>query len=173
MKTTKAMLIGSLCVLLPLAGHAGLVNTVNTDTLSNLDVGWTWNPETAGSDSPSLLNWAANVSVLSTDGSNWDLQLDVRHDAIPHVGEGFPPLTTKNYSFSIASGFGVVINDTFDIVHPSLGDIDRYSFVLNRNVNPANTTMSLTAVHQIPEPSSMVLVGMSSGFLFFMRRLRL
>jgi len=172
MKTTKAMLIGSLCVLLPLAGHASLISTVNTDTLTNLDVGWTWNPESLGSDSPSLFNWAVTVSALSIDGANMDIRLDVRHDAIPHVGEGIPPLTTKSCSSPILSAFGVVINDTFDIVHPSLGDIDRYSFVLNRNVNPALTAMSLTAVHQIPEPSSIVLIGMSSGFLCFMRRLR-
>ena len=173
MKTTKAMLIGSLCVLLPIAGYAGLVNTVNTDNLTNLDVDWTWNPESLGSDSPSLQYWAATVSANSIDGANMDITLDVWHDAIPHVGEGFPPVTTKNYSFSILSAYGVVINDTFDIVHPSLGDIDRYTFVLNRDVNPANTTMTLTAVHQIPEPGSMVLIGMSSGFLFFVRRLRL
>ena len=173
MKTTKAMLIGSLCVLLPLAGHANLINTVNTDNLINLDVGWTWNPESLGSDSPSLQYWAATVSANSIDGATMDIILDVRHDAIPHVGESFPPLTTKNYSFSILSGYGVVINDTFDVVHPSLGDIDRYTFVLNRDANPALTTMTLTAVHQIPEPGSMVLIGMSSGFLFFVRRLRL
>lgn len=173
MKTTKTILIGSLCVLLPCAGHAGLVSTVNTDALSNLDIGWTWNPENAGNDSPSLLNWGVSVSALSLNGINWDLQLDVRHDANPHLGDGIPPLTTKNYSFSIASGFGVVINDTFDIVHPSLGHIDRYSFVLNRNVNPANTAMTLTAVHQIPEPSSILLIGLSGGSIYFIRHLRL
>ena len=100
-----------------------------------------------------------------------DIQLDVWHDAIPHIGEGFPPPTTKNYTFSILSAYGVVINDTFDIVHPSLGDIDRYTFVLNRNINPALTAMSLTAVHQIPEPGTIMLIGMSSGFLYFVRRL--
>ena len=173
MKTTKAILIGSLCVLLPIAGHAGLVNNVTTDNLTNLAVDWTWNPETLGSDSPSLLYWAATVSANSIDGATMDITLDVRHDAIPHVGEGIPPLTTKNYSFSILSAFGVVINDTFDVVHPSLGDIDRYTFVLNRNVNPALTAISLTGVHQVPEPGSMVLIAMSSGFLFFVRRLRL
>ena len=166
------MLIGSLCVLLPLAGHASLINTVNTDNLTNLDVGWTWNPESLGSDSPSLLNWAATVSAFSSDGANMDIRLDVWHDAIPHIGEGFPPPTTKNYTFSILSAYGVVINDTFDIVHPSLGDIDRYTFVLNRNVNPALTALSLTGVHQIPEPSSIMLIGMASGFLYFLRYLR-
>ena len=172
MKTTKAMLIVSLCVLLPLAGHASLINSVTTDTLTNLDVDWTWNPESLGSDSPSLINWAVTVSAFSIDGANMDIQLDVWHDAIPHIGEGFPPPTTKNYTFSILSAYGVVINDTFDIVHPSLGDIDRYTFVLNRNVNPALTALSLTAVHQIPEPSSIMLIGMASGFLYFVRHLR-
>lgn len=171
MKTTKAILIVSLCALLPLAGLAGLVNTVNTDTLTNLDVDWTWDPESAGSDSPSLLNWGVSVHALSLDGSNWDIRLEVRHDAVPHAGEGIPPLTTKSYSFSIAGGYGLVINDTFDIVHPGIGDIDRYTFVLNRDPIPANTALSLTGVHQVPEPGSMVLLGMSAGFIGLIRRL--
>jgi hypothetical protein len=170
MKTTKAMLIVSLCVLLPLAGQAGLVSTVNTDTLTNLDVDWTWNPEVASSDSPALLNWGVSVYTLSLDGSSWNIRLEVRHDAVPHIGESIPPLTTKSYSFPIAGGYGVVINDTFDIVHPGIGDIDRYTFVLNRDPIPANTALSLTGVHQVPEPGSMVLIGMSAGLLGFIRR---
>ena len=172
MKTTKVMLIVSVCVLLPLAGQASLVNTVNTDTLTNLDVDWTWNPEVASSDFPSLLNWGVNLYAITLDGSNWDIRLQVRHDAVPHAGESIPPLTTKSYSFPIATGFGVVINDTFDVVHPGIGDIDRYTFVLNRDIVPANTTVSLTGVHQVPEPSSMVLVAMSVGLIGFVRRMR-
>ena len=172
MKITKSILIVTLCVLLPLAGHASLVNTVNLDTLTNLDVSWTWNPEALGSDSPSLLNWAATVSMFSSDGANVDVRLDVRHDAVPHIGEGIPPLTTKSYSFTYLSGFGVVINDTFDVVHPGIGDIDRYNFVLYRDPIPANTVISLTGAHQVPEPGSMVLVAMSAGLIGFVRRLR-
>jgi hypothetical protein len=174
MKTTKAILIGSLCVLLPLAGHAGLVSTVNTDTTSNLDVGWTWDPETPGIDTPSLLNWFVFVSATEDAAADqWLMRLELQHKAIPHATESVPPITLKDYSFSIASGFGIVINDTFDVVHPSLGHVDSYSIVLNRSPTPSSTTLSLQGVHQIPEPSSILLMGMSGGLIGFIRRLRI
>ena len=174
MKTTKAILIGSLCVLLPHAGHAGLVSTVNIDSPSTLDVGWTWNPETAGSDTPSLSNWDVFVFAVTDAAADvWLMRLQLQHKANPHAGESSPPITLKDYSFSFTSGFGIVINDTFDVVHPSLGHVDSYSIVLNRSLTPASTTLSLQGTHQIPEPGSIVLMGMSVGLIGFIRRLRI
>ena len=173
MNTTKAMLIGSLCVLLPLAGHGSLASTVNTDITTDLDVEWSWDPETQSNDTPILLNWYAFISAVTNAGGDWNVRLELQHKANPHAGESSPTVTLKNYSFSVASGFGVVVNDAFDVIHPSLGHIDSYTITLDRSPTPSATTWSLQGTHQIPEPSSIVLIGMAGGAICFIRRLRL
>lgn len=70
------------------------------------------------------------------------MRLELQHKAIPHATESAPPITYKNYSFSITSDFGIVINDTFDVAHPGEGHIDSYSIVLDRSPTPSATTLS-------------------------------
>jgi hypothetical protein len=173
MKATKAILIGSLCVLLPLAGHASLVSTINTDTLTAVDVDWSWDPEVASFDTPGLANWFLFVSANTdpTTTNLWLMRFELQHKAAPHATEGVPPITFKDYSFNYSTGFGTVINDTFNVAHPSLGHVDSYSIVLNRSPTPSATTLSIQGTHQIPEPSSMVLLAMTGGLIGFIRRL--
>lgn len=172
MKTTKAILIGTLCVLLPLAGHAGLVSTINTDTLTDVDIDWTWDPETSGTDTPALANWYVFVYAIDDPAADvWLMRVALQHKAIPHAGEAVPPITYKDYSFSISTGFGIVINDTFDVAHPGVGHIDSYSIVMDRSSTPAATNLSLQGTHQIPEPNSILLLGVAGGAIGFIRRL--
>ena len=174
MNTTKAMLIGSLCVLLPLAGHSGLISTINTDTITDLDVEWSWDPEVMSTDTPSLGNWYVFIfAVDNVPADEWLMRLELQHKANPHAGESSPAVTSVDYYFSISSGFGVVINDTFDVVHPGEGHIESYSIVLDRNPIPSATTLSLQGVHQIPEPNSIILMGMVGGAICFIRRIRI
>lgn len=119
---------------------------------------------------PILLNWSVYLDA-KIDNSNWDLRLMVQHKANPHAGETSPAPVIQNYSFPVATGFGVVVNDSFNVVHPGAGHLDNYLFVLDRNAVPSSTTVSLTAVHQVPEPSTALLVGVSGGVFYFIRRL--
>lgn len=172
MKTKKIIIISALCVILPLVGQAGLVSTINTDTLTAIDIDWSWDPEVAGNDTPTLGNWFVFVSAVQDAAADqWLMRLELQHKQIPHATESVPPITFKNYSFSVSSGFGIVINDTFDIAHPGVGHIDSYSIVLNRSPTPSATTLSLLGTHQIPEPNSIILMGMAGGAIGFIRRL--
>jgi hypothetical protein len=42
---------------LPRTASAALISTVVTDTPTQLEVTWTWDPEESETDTPSLLNW--------------------------------------------------------------------------------------------------------------------
>lgn len=172
MNTTKALIIGSLCILLPLVGYSGLVSTINTDTVTDLDVEWSWDPETPDNDTPALLNWYAFISAVeSAPTGEWLVRIELQHKANPHAGESSPATTLKAYSFPISSGFGLVVNDSFDVTHPSLGHVDSYTITLDRSPIPSATTWSLQGTHQIPEPHSILLMSMAGGAICIIRRL--
>ena len=110
-------------------------------------------------------------AVQDAAADQWLMRLLLQHKEIPHATESVPPITLKDYSFSVSSGFGIVINDAFDVAHPGVGHIDSYSIVLDRSSTPALTTLSLQGTHQIPEPNSILLMGMAGGAIGFIRRL--
>ena len=172
MKRKSMLFVIALCALLPPAGRAGLVSTVNTDTVTNVVVEWRWNPETSDTNAPSLSNWSVSLSVVSNN-ANWDVTLQVRHMVNPHSGETLPSLSTKSYSFA-NTNFGVVISDKFSVTHPGPDNhVDEYEFVFDRSMSPANTLITLTGEHAIPEPGSLALIGIFGCAAFFLRRLQM
>ncbi len=163
------LLLSVLCMLLPFAGQADLVNTVNADTATTVDIDWTWNPEVADSDTPVLTNWDVTVAVDAV-GPNWRVTLNVLHTTDPHAGEMNAVVFTKNYIFSGAANFGLVIDDVFSVQHPGGGHSDDYTFTFDRSMSPLNTKVTLLGEHAVPEPASVTLLLLATGVIGVFRR---
>jgi hypothetical protein len=135
---------------------AALIPNVIKDTLTELEVLWSWNPEASDFSTPTLTNWLVTLNTSDfRDPNSWDVNLDVQHITAPHpeLGENQGGFVFKDYSFS-KNDFGLVISDSFSASHPPVHR-DFYTFSFDRSMAPANTVIKLTGVHT-PEPSSIL-----------------
>ena len=131
---------------------AGLTPTVIKDTLTELKVSWSWNPEESGLGNPLLRNWVVTLAT-NNSSNNWGVKLGVKHIETPHpkLDEREGASVDKDYTFS-KNDFGVVISDSFSTSHPPVHR-DFYTFSFDRSMAPSNTVIRLTGVH-VPEPTS-------------------
>ncbi|GJL76874.1 MAG TPA: hypothetical protein PKJ85_09000 [Nitrosomonas nitrosa] len=152
---------------------AVLVPTVNSDTLTNLIVSWTWDPENFNDVSqPVLVNWRVSLNIIpfppnNQNSEDFSILLTARHITDPHpaineLGGGL----TVTYLKTIDSDpfFGELFG-TF----PSSGEIktvshspkhnDEYSFFFRRSSLPSSTEIRLIANH-VSEPASIVLFSL-------------
>lgn len=160
--------------------NAALISTTNVDTLTQLDVVWTWNPEEPGTDVPLLTNWFVSLSLTGPvrggplDGF-WIIDTEMRHVSDPHplLGEsgGGQSYYVWGPLFHDATGFGVVWDDPRMLAdHSPLNRVhtDVFHLVFTRSPDPAQTVIQLTSQH-VPEPGAFALLALA-GLGFASRR---
>ncbi len=175
----KRMMIGFLSgavvvSLLATPSVAGLTENVLTDTETNLDVIWSWNPEEEDSSYlPVLSNWGNfGLSIGSPVEGTWELNLDVRHVTDPHPeDDGGGAQSGFWFMFDDATDFGLIFDDQDIVDHDpvSAGHYDVYEFSFDRSANSANTVIHLTGTH-IPEPASLGLLLIGATVALSRRR---
>lgn len=139
---------------------ASLTPEIDQDSPTNLNVVWTWNPETLGSSVvPNLKNWTASINLLEPDGvifTQRSFIISVQHlPNGPALGFGNPiPLD------------GLSITDTTNVSNDTGKDFYRYIF--NRETDPAR--IRLTGYHTVPEPLTILGSGLALGFGTLMER---
>lgn len=140
---------------------AGLVSTVHVDTLTDLSVSWTWNPEGTGNNmnSPALVNWDVSLGISIVLLGDRFVVLNARHRTDPHpeLGEaGGGDLAGFSFDFNDAASFGLLYDKTALVAH-SPSHSDSYHFTFDRSALPENTAIRLTG-HHVPEPSTIFLL---------------
>ena len=174
----KRMMIGFLLgpvvvSLLATPSVAGLAENVLTDTETNLDVIWSWDPEEEGPTSlPALNHWGLGLGISGPEAGMWWVNVDVWHETDPYPeNDGGGELSGFWFEFDDATDFGLIFDDQDIVDHypVSGGHFDVYEFSFNRSANPANTVIHLTGTH-IPEPASLGLLLIGGMGLLSRRR---
>ncbi|MBI5740117.1 MAG: PEP-CTERM sorting domain-containing protein [Nitrospirae bacterium] len=141
---------------------AGVNEGVFVESAGAMSATWGWDPENLVPFSWAYDGdyWDASLSIA--DGvTTWDVTWMFNHVVTPHEGETSNPFA-KTYSFS-KDDFGLVISDSdSDGLNPIDADhdflhADYWQLSFTRDDNPANTVITLDAVHVAPEPASTML----------------
>jgi hypothetical protein len=150
---------------------AALIPTVVTDSPTQLEVVWDWNPEDIPSlDWPTLVYWEVFLSIQGNLGASI-LGLTATHLARPH-GEAADGTQVVFDLFFSSGDTGFLASESKLEVHTPHGD--EYFFSFFRGADPADTVISLDGQHLItPEPTTLLLLCSGLvGLAGFSRRKR-
>ena len=147
-----------------------LTSTVNTDTLTNLDVSWTGNPIDIGEASifsiPALTNWGFTSATMTYNGGGTpsDVAMSVRHLTDPHPGDaGGGVLANLNFSFDYLNNNSGSTGLT--VSHPGIGHTDQYTLGWNYNAASGGTlNVNLKGVHVPWETDALPVIGSTIAF---------
>ena len=146
---------------------AGLVSTINDDTLNQLDVTWYWDETVPSEDEPILSNWSDDISLQFYSASD-------PNDFIGGVNitEYFPNDRTIYASQQVilispfkSDQYGILTD-----VYTSTSNAN-YHFLFDRNPNCSESIIKLTAT-AVPIPGVLWLLGSGIFSLVALKRIK-
>jgi len=163
----KTLLTGLALVFCSANAQAGITLISRTDTAEHLKVVWGWDPETADTYSDGAVNWSDYLTIDPAWNVSWGFQhLNGPHPTDIDPGTAFG----TNASFG-ATDYGIVISESGSIIHPATDGTHRddWTFTFDRSMMASNTTITLDVVHAVPEPGTIMLMGIGALGMFGMK----
>ena len=146
---------------------AGLVSTINDDTLNQLDVTWYWDETVPSKDEPILSNWSDDISLQFYSASD-------PNDFIGglSITEYFPndPTIYASQQVILISPFKSEQYGILTDVCISTSNAN-YHFLFERNPNYSESVIKLTAT-AVPIPGALWLLGSGIFSLVALKRIK-
>lgn len=164
----KTLVTGLALVFGSVNAQASITQISRLDTAPQLTVVWSW--VGTGSALDSATYWSDSVSI-SDIPSQWQVSYGFDHLIGPHPGvdvNANPNSGGGVGSFS-PSATGIVFSDSGSILHPADPlHHDSWTFTVNQSA-PGSGTMTLNVVHAVPEPGTIMLLGIGGLGIFGMK----